>query len=95
MHMNLKQVVAAMGKGATLCMEYNKEQGKVFWLEPTRTLIRQDVGERVIELPFIATGGDTLFKDTSAQTWKVSDDQMERGRKIASVRKRHKAAGRV
>jgi hypothetical protein len=68
--MNMKQVVAAMGKGATLCMEYDKENGKVFWLEPTRTLIRQDVGERVIELPFIINGGDSLFSDTPTQTWK-------------------------
>ena len=70
-HMNLRQVVAAMGKGATLCMEYDQERGKVFWLEPSRTIIRQDVGERVIELPFIITGGDSLFKDTPAQTWKA------------------------
>jgi hypothetical protein len=93
--MNLKQVVNAMGKGATLCMEYDSDRGKVFWLNPSRTLVRQDVGERVIELPFIVSGGDSLFKDTPAQTWKVSDDQVVRGRKTTPLRKRHKAAGRV
>jgi len=69
--MDLKQVVKAMGKGATLCMEYDSEHGKVFWLEPGRTLVRQDVGERVVQLPFVVPGGDSLFKDTPNQTWKA------------------------
>jgi hypothetical protein len=90
-----KKVIEAMAKGATMCMEYDQERGQVFWLEPTRTLVRQDVGEHVIAYHFVIPGGDSLFKDTPTQTWKVDRDQMERGRKTASVRKRHKAAGRV
>ena len=37
--MTTKEVLDAMHKGATLCMEHTKD-GRVFWLEPRRIIIR-------------------------------------------------------
>ena len=69
--MTTKEVLDAMHKGATLCMEHTKD-GRVFWLEPRRIIIRSDVADRVIEFPSIVTGGDGLFKDEASQMWKVA-----------------------
>jgi hypothetical protein len=68
--MTTKQVIAAMSGGATLCMEY-ADGRKIYWLEPKRILIEADVAERVIGIPGVKPGGDTIFKDTVAQTWRV------------------------
>jgi hypothetical protein len=69
--MTAKEVVEAMARGAVLCMEHAPE-GKVFWLEPKRILIRADVGERVVQIPGIRPGGDVLFNDCASQTWKAA-----------------------
>jgi hypothetical protein len=69
--MSMKEVLDAMHKGATLCMEHTKD-GRVFWLEPRRLIIRSDVADRVIEFPSIVPGGDGLFKDEASQTWEAA-----------------------
>ena len=69
--MTTKEVLDAMHKGATLCMEHTKD-GRVFWLKPRRIIIRSDVADRVTEFPGIVSGGDVLFKDEASQTWKVA-----------------------
>jgi len=69
--MTTKEVLDAMHKGATLCMEHTKD-GRVFWLGPRRIIIRSEVADRVIEFPSIVPGGDRLFKDEASQTWKVA-----------------------
>lgn len=71
--MTTKEVLAAMQKGAVLCMEFSGtlDQPKVYWLEPKRILIRSDVAEGVISLPGVKPGGDSLFKDAVAQTWRA------------------------
>ena len=66
--MTAKEVVNAMAQGAILCMEFAGSE-RVYWLEPKRKLIRSDVAERVIGLPGISPGGDSLFKDAVSQTW--------------------------
>jgi len=70
--MTAKEEAAAMSSGSTLCMEFDGDGNKVFWLEPRRILIRADVGERVVMLPGIIPGGDSLFDNTTSQTWKAA-----------------------
>jgi hypothetical protein len=69
--MTAKEVLDDMHKGATLCIEHTKD-GRVFWLEPRRIIVRTDVADRVIEFPGIVPGGDRLFKDAASQTWKAA-----------------------
>jgi hypothetical protein len=66
--MTTKEVIEAMRKGAVLCMEHN-EDGKTYWLEPRRIIVRSDVARNVISFPGIKKGGDKLFKDAVDQTW--------------------------
>jgi hypothetical protein len=48
-------------------MEYTPdEDGKCYWLEPGRYLIRRDQAERLI--PLLKPGGK-LFDGAEAQTW--------------------------
>jgi hypothetical protein len=71
--MTTNQVLEAMKDGAVLCMEHGDE-GNVYWLHPSRTILRVDVGERVIGMVGrIEPGGDSLFVDEFAQTWRVRD----------------------
>lgn len=73
--MTTKEVLAAMfEKKAVLCMEFTGDttQHRVYWLEPGRKLIRSDVAENVIAFPGIKPGGETLFKDDIAQTWRAA-----------------------
>ena len=44
---------------------------KVFWIEPRRVIVRSDVAEKIIGLPNVKSGGDSLFKDAPAQTWRL------------------------
>ena len=66
----IKQILEAMTKGAILCMEYDRSN-KVFWIEPRRVIVRSDVAEKIIGLPNVKSGGDSLFKDAPAQTWRL------------------------
>ena len=68
--MSTKEILEAMTKGAILCMEYNGRD-KVFWIEPRRIIVRSDVAEKIIGLPNVQSGGDSLFKDAPAQTWRL------------------------
>lgn len=74
--MNMKQVLQAMQQeGSVLCMEYGttKEQPRVYWLEPKRILVASDVAQNVIGFPGVVPGGDSLFKDDTAQTWRAEN----------------------
>ena len=66
-----KEILEAMSKGAILCMEYNGLD-KVFWIEPRRVIVRCDVAEKIISLPSVKSGGDSLFKNSPAQTWRLA-----------------------
>lgn len=68
--MTSKQVLDAMSKGAVLCMEFSGGD-RVYWLEPKRVILRSDVAERILSLPNMKSGGDSLFKDTPCQTWRL------------------------
>jgi hypothetical protein len=68
--MTSKQVLEAMQKGAVLCMEYDG-QDKVYWLEPKRIIIRSNVAEAILTFPNLKSGGDSLFRDTPCQTWRL------------------------
>ena len=68
--MTAKQILEAMSKGAILCMEYSGRD-KVFWIEPRRIIVRSDVADKIIGLPNVKSGGDSLSKDTPAQTWRL------------------------
>jgi hypothetical protein len=68
--MTEREAAAAMAKGAVLCMGFEKT-GEVYWLEPRRIIIRRDVAKKIIGLPGIDPGGDSLFKDAVCQTWKL------------------------
>jgi hypothetical protein len=89
--MNLKQVLEAMSKGEVLCMGYSNEgNGKEYWLEPRRAMVRCDVAERVISIVGIEIGGDRLFTDASSQTWKMNnEDRVTWGKR--KKRKKHNA----
>ena len=68
--MTTKQILEAISKGAILCMEYDGRD-KVFWIEPRRVIVRSDVAEKIIGLLNVKSGGDSLFKDAPAQTWRL------------------------
>jgi hypothetical protein len=44
---------------------------RVYWLEPKRVIIRSDIAERILSLPGVKGGGDSLFKDVTCQTWRL------------------------
>lgn len=69
--MTTKQILEAMAEGAILCMGY-EGRDKVFWIEPRRIIVRSDVAEKIISLPGVASGGDSLFKNVPAQTGRLN-----------------------
>lgn len=68
--MTSKKVLEAMASGAILCMGWEGEE-QVYWLEPKRVRVRSDVATVIIALPGVISGGDSLFKDAPAQTWRM------------------------
>jgi len=69
--MTTKDVLAAMANGAVLCVGYS-DGGKIFWLEPKRTIVPKEIGEAITKLPGLKPGGDRLFDDATSQTWRVA-----------------------
>lgn len=57
--MTTKQILEAMAKGAILCMGY-EGRDKVSGLSHG-IIVRSDVAEKIISLPGVASGGDSLF----------------------------------
>jgi len=64
-----KQIIQAMSEGAILCMERSP---RVYWIEPSRIIVRSDTAQKIIALPGVVGGGDSLFKDTLCQTWRLA-----------------------
>jgi hypothetical protein len=62
-----KQIIQAMSEGAILCMERSP---RVYWIEPSRIIVRSDTAQKIIALQ--VGGGDSLFKDTLCQTWRLA-----------------------
>jgi hypothetical protein len=66
-----KQIIQAMSGGAILCME-RSPRGNVYWIQPSRIIVRSDTAEKIIALPGVVGGGDSLFKDALCQTWRLA-----------------------
>ena len=70
--MTNKQLLERVAKGETLCMGYDPDGERLWWLEPSRLTVRSDVAEKIITLHGIEPSGDSLFRDSCSQTWKLN-----------------------
>jgi hypothetical protein len=69
--MTSQKIIRLMAKGSTLCMGW-RDGERQYWLEPSRLTVRSDMAEKIITLPGIKPGGDSLFHDLKSQTWRLS-----------------------
>lgn len=69
--MTTKQVLEALSKGAKLCMEHGKD-GAVFWIEPSRRIVRRDIAESIIKTAGLKSSHDGLFDDERPQSWSLT-----------------------
>lgn len=66
--MKTADILKELANGAILCVGLGPE-GKEYWLEPKRIMVRSDQAEAMI--PNLKPGGDRLFDDFTSQTWRI------------------------
>ncbi len=64
-----KEALEALSKGGKLCMEHGTDGNMVFWLEPSRRIVRRDIAESIIKTAGLKSQHDGLFETEMPQTW--------------------------
>ncbi|TGD98084.1 hypothetical protein [Methylobacterium nonmethylotrophicum] len=69
----VKKLLARQETGQILVLTFTgeTEAPKVYRLHPSNRVVRADVADRAIREHRIRPGGDSLFADALAQTWRA------------------------